>query len=115
MQHVERRRLHRPVDLAPGDFGLARRLADHELVVRRTAGVLPGFARQGTAGRNHGFVAADGLFVERRHGEVPSDAIGFDTVALESPRALDASTHSATPNTCRGSNIHEKHKLYVKL
>ena len=72
VQRVELRRLHRPVDLAPGDVRLARRLADDELVVRRTAGVLAGAADERPFGGNHAFAASDRLLVQRGRRQIPA-------------------------------------------
>ena len=50
------------------------------------------------------------------HGALKQKAgLRLDTVALESPWAFHFGTHSSAPKICAESDIHEKHKLYVKL
>src|SRR5690606_9281661 len=56
----------RLVDLAPPDLGLARGLADDELVLRRAAGVLPGPHHERAVGREDALAVPDGVLVELR-------------------------------------------------
>ena len=93
VQHVELRRLHRPVRLAPLDLAIARRFADDELVVGRAAGVRPGAARERTRGGDQAFLPAHRFFVERRRSEIPVDAIGGDPFVLQAARAVKADAH----------------------
>ena len=52
---------HRPVDAAPRDVPLRRRVADDELVVRRPAGVLPGPADERAVRRRSGLPRGERL------------------------------------------------------
>ena len=63
-QHVEVRGVDRLVDLAPPDLRFARRLLDHELVVRRAAGMRAGAADQRPLLREQAFLAPDGVLIE---------------------------------------------------
>ena len=65
LEAVERRGVDRPVHLAPRDVLLARGLADDELVVGRTAGVLPGAADERTVGGDHALTPLDRFLVQR--------------------------------------------------
>ncbi len=107
---VEMRRLHRPVDRAPGDVGLARRLAHDELVVRRAAGVLARAASQRTVLGEDRLLPSKRLFVQRGSRQVPFDGSGFDSLALEAKAALNFSTHSGLP---RVPHHHSSQKLRI--
>ncbi len=88
-QRVEMMRLERPIDLAPPDLVGARRLADDELVVRGSAGVLTGPADERSVDGDRPFPALDRFLVQRRNIQVPVDPgnVG-DAVALEASRLL---------------------------
>ena len=83
VQRIEVRGLHRPVHLAPGDLRLARRFANHELVIGGPAGVLPRTARERTPVGNQSFLVPNGFLVQSCRREVPPHAIGVNALALE--------------------------------
>ena len=99
MQRVEMHGLHRPVHLAPCDLSFARRLADHELVVRRSPGVLAREADERAAGGDQPFLAADGFFVQGGGRQVPMHPIGADALALEAA----SSGKLGTSRACRAT------------
>ena len=93
VQQIELRRLQRPIDFAPVNLRLARRLADNELVIGRAAGMLAGPARQGTVGGNYPFVAAHRFLEQGSRGEIPLHAIGMNAVAFEPSSAVNLGAH----------------------
>ena len=92
--------VHRPVDFSPRDVRFARRLADDELVVGRTAGMLARAAGQRPVGGNHAFPTAHRLLVERGRRQVPANAIGANPFAFEARTALNSCAHPTTPKIC---------------
>src|SRR5262245_35326704 len=70
---IECRRLHRLVDVAPGDRILAGRLGDEKSVLRRTACALAGINDDGAGVRQYSFIASQHQFGEDGRGEVGMD------------------------------------------
>ena len=106
-QHVEVRGVDRLVDLAPPDLRFARRLLDHELVVRRAAGVRAGAADERPLLREDALLAPDGVLVERRRGQVEMDGLrGLHAVRLESLPHLCRTHKNMTPNSTGNARPH---------
>src|SRR5574338_489483 len=74
VQRIEVLRNNRTIDLPPPHPVCARRFLDDELVVRGAARVLAGTADERPIVGHEPFTAADRLFVQRRHTEVPVHA-----------------------------------------
>src|ERR1700690_62835 len=73
LESVELRRVQRSIDFAPADLAFAGRFTDEKLVFRQTAGVLASAHDQRAQMTQVGFIAANGLFVKRRSGQIPVD------------------------------------------
>ena len=87
-------RFDRPVDRAPPDVRLARRLAHDELVVRRTPGVRSGETDERPAFRHQAFGAPDRMLVQGRRAEVPVHVARLDnSVRFETRRARNRGCH----------------------
>jgi hypothetical protein len=97
MEGLELRFIDGTVDRAPVHVAVARRLAHHELVVRRAPRVLTGPAHQRAVRGQRGLTAAQRLLVENRRAQVPVDATrSDDSEGLESVRPLNLNGHSAS-------------------
>ena len=89
-------RLERPVHLPPPDVLLARRLLDHELVVRGAPGVVARTHHERPFRGDQALVTADRLLVERRRGQVPVRAFDvLDPVLVQTVVASRAVVHRA--------------------
>ena len=88
-EHVELLAGDRAV-VVPPDRALGGGVADHELVLRRAAGMDPGIGQERPAGDQHGLAAGDGLLVEGRRLEVPDDALQIaEAESLGAVRAVE--------------------------
>ena len=83
VQRVPMALLDRPIDFAPRDLRLARRLTNHKLVVRGPTRVLTGPAHDRPLGRDRPFLLSHGLLVERRRRQVPLHPIRAYPFAVE--------------------------------
>ena len=84
LERGEMFRRHGDVGLAPPDGVRRLRIADDELVLGRSAGVLAGLHHQRTVRREHAFTVADRVFDQRRRAEIGEDrGPGGDALPVE--------------------------------
>ena len=103
-QDVKVRRLDRLVDLAPPHLRFARRFLDHELVVRRTAGMGAGAAHQRTFHGQGALLPTEGVLIQQSGGQVEVNRLrSLHAVRFESLPCLRRTHKKMAPNSMTGS------------